>query len=269
MKFLASILIFASTFPVKAAIEVTSMQPIAQRIRQQIQRHGVDQLLIVLDIDNTLLASNHQLGSQAWTNWQEELIRESSPLAVTDNFSRLYQIMNTLYTMGHMSPPEPQIPTMLKQLQNAGVKVIALTARGPDMRSATEREMLRNGYDLRQSSIHQGAPGTYLPDLPSPRAVSFQNGIYMTAGQHKGRMLIDLLKKTGQRFKSLVFVDDSQKNVDHMDEAFNQYGIDGYSFRYGKMDPRVGQFRTSDKTAVTRQWQQLQSTLKAVFNRTL
>lgn len=246
-------------------LEVKSMKPVFQHVREQIAEHKAEQILVVFDIDNTLLTANQDFGSLGWDMWQQQQVIESGKHAVTDSLEKLFAIENVLFTLGRMSPPEAFIPHQIKALQNIGVRVIALTSRGPAMRSATEREMMRNGYDLNALPIHAGFPGSYIPEVDKKRSVSFQNSIYMTSGQHKGLMLRHLMKKTNTDFSSIVFVDDQKKHATQMLETFEGSSKDVLVFRYGNLDEQVNNFLSGNKDQVIQDWKDLKAVWSRVF----
>ncbi len=177
---------------------------------------------------------------------------------------KFYEIENVLFSMANMHPPEAFVPMEVYKLQLLGLPVIALTSRGPQMRSTTERVLMNNKIHL-DYNTPSGFPGLYVPQYGKQRQVSFQRGVYMTAGQHKGLMLKDLLERLGQRYKAIIFVDDLTKHTDHMQETFGFMGSDLSVYRYGKMDKRIEKFLASDKSRVINQWQQLKMVWDRIF----
>ena len=95
----------------------------------------------------------------------------------------------------------------------------------------------------------------------------------MTAGQHKGYMLKTLLARSTRasanqpfaHFKAIVFVDDHQKHVDRMQEAFAGDSIDLATFRYSREDGNVEKFNKSTKHHVIRDWDLLNGFIKTVL----
>jgi len=270
MKQLSRFIIFLYLFLLSGGlfatpIEVISMKTVFSTVAEKIQEYGAKKVLLVFDIDNTLLTANQDFSSYAWSSWQQKLIKNNRPNAITNDLNKFYKIENVLYTLGSMHPPEKIIPLAIKKIQNLGTTVLALTSRGPAMRSATERELLKNNILLDSKNFHAGFPGQYIPQRGKGRSVSFQRGIYMTAGQNKGEMLRDLLLKTNQQYKVIIFVDDLRKHVEHMHDVFKSLGENIITFRYGKMDRDVLRFQLSDKRAVMHKWQQLLSVWKELF----
>lgn len=80
-----------------------------------------DKILLVFDIDNTLLTSGTRIGGDIWYQWQTDKL----PLKPDDSqkVPCLYEnTISMLYELSPMQLTEPQLPTML----NSGNKSIPL-----------------------------------------------------------------------------------------------------------------------------------------------
>ena len=103
---------------------------------------GADHVLVVFDIDNTLLAMQQDLGSDQWYYWQSDLEAADpcSPLLVSDRL----QVQGALFHASAMRPTQADAGQQVRRLQDAGLKVVAVTSRGPEYRLQTFRELRRN-----------------------------------------------------------------------------------------------------------------------------
>lgn len=210
-----------------------------------------DATLFVFDIDNTLLESppGQFVGSDQWYKWQTNLDKES-PRKV----DCVLQFQGAAYYMAHLNATEDGASTKyVNSVQQGGFDVLALTARSPQFRASTERELEANGFDFAKSlpAGHSGFPGTYTPDatdlIEKPRAASYQQGIAMLAGQHKGAALTDLLSRLGAggKYHYIVFFDDDEKNTNAMYESLARSGVSGTIFLYKAVDIGVDQYDLS------------------------
>jgi hypothetical protein len=213
----------------------------ARTAEDYVARFGAEHVLLVLDIDNTVMSMDSDLGSDHWYEWQNYLLNheQSSPHLVAKTKPELLKIQGILYERGKMHPTQPDEPQLIGKLQKLGVATILLTSRGPEFRGPTERELKRCGYDFKASAlpVHDVPADEYKPydpaepeksgltaeeikkyDLGPSRPVLYTNGIFMTAGQHKGIMLLTLLKHTNRDIKAVVYVDD---NVRHVGSVFS------------------------------------------------
>jgi hypothetical protein len=178
-----------------------------------------------------------------------------------------------------MHPPEASQPSEVKSLPDEGLLAILLTARGPDYRDSTRHELNANGYDFdltrpgatSKDALVEGFPGLYRPGADArARQVSFAEGTYMVAGQHKGKMLRLLLARAdaSKRFDAIVFVDDDEGNVQAVESAFEKVGIELVTFHYTAEASNVEAFQTRrNKNRASRAWRRLDGVLKRTFDR--
>jgi hypothetical protein len=220
-----------------------------------IGRMAQERTLYVFDIDNTLLESpeGQFIGSDQWYKWQLAL-PGSSPHKV----ECLLQMQGAAYYFAHLKATELGLSArFLRRIQESGKDVIALTARSPQFRPHTDRELERNGFDFSKTMPldFAGFPSTYLPKASSkisnPRAASYQAGIAMLAGQHKGEALKDLLDRIGAReeYDFVVFFDDDDKNVNAVRQSFLEDPLTTIVFSYKAVDTSLEQYDL-DKAAM-------------------
>ena len=79
-------------------------------------------MLLVLDLDNTLLAMDNSLGSDQWFEWQKYLLEHEpkSKSLVAESFAGLLEAQGLLYNLSHMHPPQENLPGMIRKLQASG-----------------------------------------------------------------------------------------------------------------------------------------------------
>ncbi|TWT90432.1 hypothetical protein Mal64_08210 [Pseudobythopirellula maris] len=259
-----------------------------EQVELYIAEHGADNVLLVVDIDNTMLSMAQDLGSDQWFEWQSYLLKhepDSPELAATD-FDGLLEAQGLLFTLGKMRPPQSTQPALIKRVQEQGVRTLVLTSRGDDFRAATIRELVANGYDFPETAVTPATPkaGPYAPydpkapmaagltqeefegfGLGQPRPVSYADGVLMTAGQHKGAMLLTMLHQLEKQPEAIVFVDDHGRHVLRVYDALVRRGVEVSTFHYQHEDDRVARFRYSDKRDVVNRWRRLHDVLAEVF----
>lgn len=222
-------------------------------------RAGKDRVLMVFDIDNTLLAMEQGLGADQWYEWQKDLANNDPCNA--ENVGNRFAVQGALYYASAMRSTQDDAARQVKTIQNSGIPVIVLTSRGPEFRLQTFRELRRNGYSFSHSAI--GPQGGYeQPFMPveNGRLSRYEDGVFMTAGQHKGEMLYALLQKTGTAMpRVIVMVDDKQKNLDAIKETFSALEIPVHAWRYSGEDENVQNF--DPEQAIT-QWQAIEEALR-------
>ena len=276
----------AQTVTITSSSTTADFEDVKQEVKELVEKHGGEGVLVVVDIDNTLLAMNQDLGSDQWFGWQEELLEcaPESPNLVAKDFAGLLEVQGTLFSLSAMHPPEPGLPEMIREIQFTGVRTVVLTSRGYSFRDAAERELGRNKYDFSKSALTidekrglfkpydasepdaHGLDKDIIFDLGSPRSVTYSNGIFMTAGQHKGYMLKTLLARSPQKdeIKAIVFVDDHEKHTKRMLSAF-EGEKDLAVFHYTREAGNVANFNDSSKRHVVEEWNQLKKLLDRIM----
>lgn len=275
LRLLAAALLGLTASTVMADVTLSSTthyQSIVDKVAKLDQQYGTDQVLIVLDIDNTILTSTQDLGSDTWYLWQ----RGKLPLKPTQEqtVDCLFEdSIGLLYELVPMTTTEPQLPKQVKQWQQ-NHSLIALSSRAPKYRAATERELTRNGFSLSTAALKPTGSdqAPVLRTAMQGREVSYMNGIMLTQGLNKGDMLKYILQTydTKQRFKTVVFVDDSEKNIHNLSAAYQNSKINLELVHYTKIEhdritengavvtPKQAQKMTAD-------WTTLNATLNKLF----
>jgi len=229
------------------------------------------QVLVVFDIDNTILATDDDLAGEHWFLWQSEMIKAGNFTegAVAKTVDELLVVQGWLYTIGRMHAVEPRIPEDVKELAARGTRFMALTSRNPEIRDVTLRELAKNGFDLGAAAPGPsgGYAGPFLPEAGS-KPVIFERGVMLTSGQNKGAMLRALLAKTGAAFSDIVFVDDRPHHLEGVQAAFADRPERVRTVRYVHELPRVEAFHAGDKAEVKAQWCALSAGLAKGFTAT-
>jgi hypothetical protein len=257
----------------------------AAAVETYIDQYGAEHVLLASDIDNTVMAMDGDLGSDHWFEWQHYLLvnEPDSRHLVAKDFPGLLKVQGLLFHRNHMHPPQADLPQIIARLQQRGVATILLTSRGPEFRDDTARELKRCGYDFAATALPvRSSTGEYLPfdpadpekdglkaeeitryKLPPPRPVSYADGVFMTAGQHKGIMLLTLLHDSPREIKAVVYIDDNVRHVGSVFTALVGRQLDISSFQYQHEDLRVQRFQYSDKHEVDEAWARIRREMAA------
>lgn len=226
-----------------------------------LEKTDKNNILVVFDIDNTLLAMEQGLGSDQWYDWQKSLSEEDqcNPRNVGDRFA----VQGALYFASAMRPTQEDAATQVKAIQKLGVPVLALTSRGMDFQLQTFRELRRSNFNFSYSAI--GPAGGYdEPFVPveNGRLSLYEDGVFLTAGQHKGQMLYALLEKTATGMPAvIVMTDDKQKNLDAVKETFSALNVPVHAWRYTGEDSNV---RSFDPAQAGLRWKSIEGALRQI-----
>ena len=251
-------------------IDTTAFADVVSITASLSRQYGADKVLIVMDIDNTILSSTNDIGSDVWYQWQTGKleVKPTSSQKVTCLFE---DSIGLLYELSPMKLAEKNLNQTISNWQKSGHTVMALTSRAPQYRAATERELIRNKVNFTSSALVPIGQDTMMFREIKGRELSYMQGVMMTSGMNKGEMLQYLLDKTHRKFAAIVFVDDSKKNIDNVYEAYqNLKNVDMRIFHYTRIEDerekQFGQVLTQGQADnMAEQWKQLNRTLHHIF----
>lgn len=259
----------AAQHTVIVASRTTKLEkPVAKAVFQD----DASKVLIVFDLDDTLLTMKQDLGGVAWFKWQDQIINGVWPcqkeLRVAGNFTQLLKVQGILYELGNMKPTEPDVEKHILDLRKSGVATYVLTARGPEFVNATHRELaaakllfpnapactgalcLKRGViakDDVEASVSNQLGAAALQTLGDPRNVNIANGVMMVSGQDKGIMLRLLLKNlSANPYDTVIFVDDDLKNVIDVAEQAAAISSNTLVYHYTRLEDDVAAFFKDD-----------------------
>lgn len=198
-------------------------------IREMGQEYGQENVLVVFDIDDTLLVIDECKGPNG------ERIK---------GLGKLFSCPS--------EHTEKKLSGEIKNIQSEGFATIALTARGNNLISATQRELKRLHDGLFVFNF-EGRPfvvdfdqilvpktkkckkGELAPCLSGSYSnrPKFIDGVMYANGANKGLALESLLKELKVSFSGIVFIDDRSKNTKNVNEVYkNKDGVDVEVFLY-------------------------------------
>lgn len=250
------------------------------------KKYSPKEILLAVDLDNTLLKTKQDLVSEPWFNWQLGLLSdEKSKERIACDIFDLLHYYHHLLSLSQMTPVQNGSAKLFKQLHSLKIPTVVLTARGSGNTSATFRELHRNQFDFSPNGM--GEKGTASPFFPvhsdkptnsglnkdevtrfgleKSKPVLFQRGVFFSEGQHKGGMLRVLLHKLKWKPKAIVFIDNDQKNISRVIEAFEKQEIELIAMRLNTMDSEIKRFNELDKTEVTNDFIQLRRVMDNTY----
>lgn len=213
------------------------------------------QVLVVFDIDNTLLTMPQDLGSDTWFNWQKSLIATDTPDG-NAAFEDLILNNTALLQIGQLKPTQSDTASLINKLQARHIPIYALSARGTDLRGATEAALKANGIDLSsapecglplcsrrgnlgEAQVRAAARNARIP-LPTVgfKPFTISDGVVMSAGQNKGLLLALLLKSLpGKAYTDVWFVDDTFHNITDVQNAAPLMTVRVHLYSYERFWP--------------------------------
>lgn len=188
-------------------------------IYEEIETKGSKNLLVVFDIDKTLLETVNCL---------------PGPNAITN--SLLFFEKRVRFCNGDLT--SIKAPALINELKSLNIPVMALTARRSAILEATLSQLEKRlvvdedepagelsltfetapSYSDEQVTLDFKAFGIFNKDL------AIKRGVAMAGGGNKGHALKTFLKHhkdlSGEDFNRIIFIDDNRRNIRNLEEAF-------------------------------------------------
>lgn len=193
-------------------------------------------MLVVFDIDNTLIEPVQELGSNQWF---ENRIKEYFSHGYS-NHNALHTALKEWIAIQHITfvkLVEPGIDEVVKDLQGKGYTVMGLTTRDLTLSDRTAEQLQSVGIDLSKT-----APTQEEVFFMNERGVLFHKGSLFTAATHKGEALHKFLEISGYQPSSVMFINDKYSHLIPVEEYCSQSGIPFVGLRYGHTDEKVKNF---------------------------
>ncbi len=195
-------------------------------------------LLVIFDIDNTIGKPPTELGSDQWFYAkvkQFELAGKNIDEAIQLTLPELFHIQFHSW----MEPVEKDTVQVIKNLQDKGVTVIALTARSLELTQRTIEQLHRMGVYFTKTDPYE-CPLTH--GHGHGKAGLYIDGIIFSGNHSKGEMIVSWFNQIDYRPKKIIFVDDKLKNVESVEKALHNRDYPFIGIRYGHEDELVKKF---------------------------
>ncbi len=218
-----------------------------------IMDHISEETLVVVDIDNVLFATAHQLGSEAWGDYmmRQYALKGMSPVEAKLTLAPLW---NAILLRSKMEPVDPLVQSLLRQLQRRGVVVMGLSDKEPDIAFARAEQLRICDVDMEISAPTQGVVPIAL-DAPA-RVV---NGVlYTGACNNPGYALVRTLEQIGYFPKRVIAISQKGALLNEVEPALSGRA-ECVTIRFSKADEATLAFRPDIATLQLAHFQRILS----------
>lgn len=230
-KILFFLLISFCSFLQAKIIEIFSITELLNYIKEK-------ECLVVFDIDNTLMESVHQLGSDQWFDRRVNILVTSgidTVQAVKKAYREWYMIQGII----EFKLVEEKTKSVFDQVKKS-TDTIALTTRGfdssyPTISALNSLGIVFDDKPMDSSMLffqNEGNPAIF-------PGVLFLKGILFTSNTHKGEALFKLLGLIKKQPKQVIFINDKLAHLKQVEESSEKRSIPFIGLRYGYTDERV------------------------------
>lgn len=205
--------------------------------------HITPDTLVVLDIDDTLLLPSQTLGSDVWFchRWKEH---QQNGLSKDDALEKSLAEWEAIRHLTEVCLVEEGTDQVVKDAQNRGVPVMALSTQGVALTTRTFQQLLSLNIDMTKAapSLEQFY---FMNDKVFAEGIEgalYRNGILFTSGTKKGKALMILLEKMKLQPKHVLFINDKRSHLMDLEEDVEAAGLRFTGLRYNIGDERVKNF---------------------------
>ena len=214
-----------------------------ENIRDMLQ-HITHNSAVVLDLDNTVIEPVQELGSDQWF---VTVLNYACKISVdkADAAEAVVDIYHAVQHHTRVQAVEQNVIFIIKALQDIGIPIFALTARGYPILETTLRQLREVGINFSR----QWSDGlTYLNIGNVSNSACFSQGIIFCNGNEKGKCLNAFFKTADFYPQHVVMVDDKEKYLKCVKSIVENYGGDFVGLRYSYLDRKVASLEIEKAT---------------------
>ncbi len=188
--------------------------------------------LVIFDVDNTLIEPLQTLGSDQWFDNRIKFYQKKG-LSAKSAFEKTYDEYYQIQSITDARAVEPDTwQVFAKTLKKA--PVMGLTTRDICLSYVTFKQLKKLNLIFSKPPVKKELY------VYTDRGLLYKNGIFYTAGAHKGKAFMEFIKKALiQKPKKVLFINDKLKPLKELEEECTKNKIDFTGLRYGYLDKKV------------------------------
>jgi hypothetical protein len=208
----------------------------------EIEKHIVnsppEKVLVVCDIDNTLLKTTQNLGSVAWG---DHTIAELVSKGISRNDAEEIEsiLWRTIQPLVKVQSVDPEASFILENIQNKGFLVFGLTARCPNEAEYTIKQLLSIGINL--GKLKSQFTFECL-NKETKRPLYTQGILFGTPFNKKSQILFNFLDENKIFPECIIFIDDKLNHLKDLSKACDDRNISFFGIRFSGADEYVKSF---------------------------
>lgn len=184
--------------------------------------------LVVVDLDNTLMATVPDLTGGLWRQALEKKLMKKGLTAIQAK-GKVQKIWDYLQTVDEVRPMEKQTAKVIKQIQNSNIKLIGMTSRPPVQAGKTQNQLKSLGLDLSKTALPSKKQ-----QVGNLSGVQYLEGVLYTGSQvPAGTVLEQFFNQVNFTPQVLIYVDDDSNRIQSVFKAVKKLsGIEFIGIHY-------------------------------------
>ncbi len=195
--------------------------------------------LFVFDIDNTILQCSNSKGTDQCFSAAVSYLQQKYNIDSLTAVQVVLPMYRKVVLNSGARLVEEVVPSVIRELQEKGHNVIALTARSGPLVEHSCQQLL--SLDIKMSFIGK----TFEVYLKHGKA-RFLFGSMFCGDNNKGDALACFLNNMNMKPIKIVFIDDKRKYLEQVEAVAQSMGIEFTGLRYGYCDEQVKSFALDD-----------------------
>jgi hypothetical protein len=214
-------------------VSFLNSQIIQIKFINECEEHITSDMVLIFDIDNTVIETAQYVGSDQWFYHRlKEYVKQGF-----DEQKALQVVLPewvSIQKRTNVNLVEPITSRVIETWQKNGWEVMGLTSRGLELAERTVWQLQSVGIDFAKASpvLHE------MNFKNNPDAI-FRDGILYCSGSGKGSLLFQFFQNSGFFPKKVLFVDDKESHLRHVENACVEHQVPFVGLRYGFLDDKI------------------------------
>jgi len=241
MKLLLSSLVFLTSI-LTPFVDLSAKIIETRHFNEIIGYADYDNVLIILDIDDTLLVPVQTLGTDVW--FRDRInVHQREGMAFENAIAKTIIEWEAIRHLTKVKIVEEGIEKNIQAMQKNNVHIMGLTTQSLTLTTCTTQQLLSLGINLFNT-----APSRENYYFMNGQGVLYTQGILFTNGTDKGKALFSYLDHIGYLPKFIVFINDKETHLKEVEKEVLPRAVEFIGLRYSYSDSRVDSYdsRISD-----------------------
>lgn len=200
--------------------------------------------IALFDLDNVVIHPQAGVGSEGssefWSKKFNEVQQRQPTKSLLDIQKDFLPDINAAHKAVESKLVQDEFKILIQELKNAGFKIMALTGRFGEVSKETVAKLSKLGINL-----HTYSPVSTATEIVLPDNSCYVDGVLFCGFNNKGSALSLLFDAIQYKPSFVVFVDDKEKNLEHVQAALKVRNIAFQGLRYAYLDEKIQTWNNS------------------------
>jgi hypothetical protein len=222
-------------YPLSAQfIQHSSIQALDYYICQE--KHAPQDVLVIFDLDNTLIQPVTEIGSDQWLEYAAKKEAQEKNITLAQAYKNLLPLYFKVQDLIDLQLVEELATDLISKMQSAGIRVIGLTMRSHPIIERTISQLNRLNISFSSLNPHQVILEGFAKDP------IYKDGIIFCSSNDKGVILFEFLHRFAIKPKKIFCFDDKHHHLEKVHAAAVKNNVECMCIHYIGCNERVEKF---------------------------